>query len=135
MILILDNYDSFTYNLYQCIGKLYSEVQVIRNDKISLRELQKLPIKALIISPGPGYPDSSGVCLEAIEYFNGRIPVLGVCLGHQAIGQVFGGRVIPAKQLLHGKASTIEIIKPTELFKDLPTKIQGARYHSLIVDK
>lgn len=135
MILILDNYDSFTYNLYQYIGKLYSEVQVIRNDKISLRELQKLPIKALIISPGPGYPDSSGVCLEAIEYFNGRIPVLGVCLGHQAIGQVFGGRVIPAKQLLHGKASTIEIIKPTELFKDLPTKIQGARYHSLIVDK
>lgn len=135
MILIIDNYDSFTYNLYQCIGKIHSDVQVLRNDKVSLSELKNMPLKALIISPGPGYPDSSGICLQAIQYFNGKIPILGVCLGHQAIGQVFGGKVVPAKQLMHGKASTIELVKEENLFKDLPNKIQGARYHSLIVDK
>ncbi len=135
MILIIDNYDSFTYNLYQCIGKIYADVQVIRNDKINLSALKELPIQALIISPGPGYPDSSGVCLAAIEYFNGKIPILGVCLGHQAIAQVFGGEIVPATQLMHGKASSVALIKHTELFQDLPDKIQVGRYHSLIVEK
>ena len=113
MILIIDNYDSFTYNLYQCIGKIYADVQVIRNDKINLSALKELPIQALIISPGPGYPDSSGVCLAAIEYFNGKIPILGVCLGHQAIAQVFGGKIVPATQLMHGKASSVALINGT----------------------
>lgn len=135
MILILDNYDSFTYNLYQAIGPLYSDVQVARNDKITVDEMEKMNLQALIISPGPGYPGEAGISEEAIRRFSGKIPVLGVCLGHQAIGEVFGGKVVPTIQLMHGKASSVRLLKRDPIFAGLPESVEVARYHSLIVDR
>ena len=135
MILLIDNYDSFTYNLYQAIGQLYEDITVIRNDKLTIEQIQDMQPEAIIISPGPGYPKDAGISVAAIEKFSGTIPILGVCLGHQSIAQAFGGDVIHAKQLMHGKASTITVNNQCPVFKHLSDDITVARYHSLIVDE
>lgn len=134
MILIIDNYDSFTYNLYQYIGELYSDIKVARNDEITIAEIEALCPEAIIVSPGPCYPKDAGISVETIKHFSGKIPILGVCLGHQSIAEAFGGKVVIAKEQLHGKASDITIRKDDPLFLGLPEKIKAARYHSLIVD-
>ena len=135
MILMIDNYDSFTYNVYQYIGSLYPQIQVVRNDEIMIDEIRNLQnLEALVISPGPGYPDSAGISKEAIKTFGKEIPVLGICLGHQAIGEVYGGKVVPAKELMHGKMGEITINNKNPLFEGLEDKIYAARYHSLIID-
>ena len=135
MILLIDNYDSFTYNLYQAIGQLYEDITVIRNDKLTIEQIQNMQPEAIIISPGPGYPKDAGISVAVIEKFSGTIPILGVCLGHQSIAQAFGGDVIHAKQLMHGKASTITVNNQCPVFKHLSDDITVARYHSLIVDE
>ena len=125
MILMIDNYDSFTYNVYQYIGSLYPQIQVVRNDEITINEIRNLQnLEALVISPGPGYPDSAGISKDVIKTFGKDIPILGICLGHQAIGEVYGGKVVPARELMHGKMSEITINNKNPLF----------RYHSLIID-
>ncbi|MFY7930050.1 MAG: anthranilate synthase component II [Oligoflexus sp.] len=134
MILLIDNYDSFTYNIYQYLGFLGAKVKVIRNDEIDTGGIAKLKPDAIVLSPGPGTPDEAGVTLEAIETFAGKIPILGVCLGHQSIGQVFGGRVVRAGKLMHGKTSVIKH-KGVGLFKGLPNPLEVTRYHSLIVKR
>ncbi len=135
MILIIDNYDSFTYNLYQYIGELYSDIKVARNDEITIAEIEALSPEAIIISPGPCYPKDAGISIKTIQHFSGRLPILGVCLGHQSIAEAFGGKVVIAKEQLHGKATDITINTDNLLFDGLPKKIKVARYHSLIVDK
>lgn len=135
MIVLIDNYDSFTYNLYQEIGELYGEVEVFRNDEITLGEIEKMAPQAIVISPGPGYPDSAGISVDAVRTFSGRIPILGVCLGHQAIAEAFGGKIVRAGRLMHGKASSIAIKQDTPLFYGLPETVLAARYHSLTVDE
>ena len=134
MIVIIDNYDSFTYNLYQYIGEIHPEVEVYRNDKITIEKLRRISASHIIISPGPGHPKDSGICIELIKQMHKEIPILGVCLGHQAIGQAFGGKVIHAKELVHGKASEIKVVKNT-LFDGIPQSFKAGRYHSLIIDK
>jgi anthranilate synthase component 2 len=128
--LIIDNYDSFTYNLYQILGQYCRELTVVRNDKITLDEIDKMKPRNIIISPGPGKPSDAGICEAAIKRFCGEIPILGICLGHQAICEVFGGVITYAEKTMHGKQSEI-IIKNTELFFGLPERIKAARYHSL----
>ena len=136
MILMIDNYDSFTYNVYQYIGSLYPQIQVVRNDEITIDEIGNLQnLEALVISPGPGYPDSAGISKEAIKTFGKEIPVLGICLGHQAIGEVYGGKVVPAKELMHGKTSLAKIDTKSKIFQDMPQQIPVARYHSLAARK
>ncbi len=135
MILIIDNYDSFTYNLYQYIGELYSDVMVRRNDEITIDEIKELKPDGIVISPGPGRPTDSGISLEVIREFYKDIPILGVCLGHQGMGEVFGGIVTYAKEIVHGKASMIQIDNKSKLYKGFPDKINVARYHSLAVNK
>ncbi|WP_088043559.1 aminodeoxychorismate/anthranilate synthase component II [Bacillus sp. EAC] len=134
MILMIDNYDSFTYNLVQYLGELGEELIVKRNDEITLEEIEELSPTYLMISPGPCTPNEAGISLKAIEYFTGKIPILGVCLGHQAIAQVFGGEVVRAERLMHGKTSAISH-EGLGLFSDLPSPIDVTRYHSLIVKK
>jgi para-aminobenzoate synthetase component II len=134
MILMIDNYDSFTYNLVQYLGELGEELVVKRNDEITLEEIEAMAPTYLMISPGPCTPNEAGISLKAIEYFAGKMPILGVCLGHQAIAQVFGGEVIRAKTLMHGKTSSITH-EGLGLFNDLPSPIDVTRYHSLIVDE
>lgn len=134
MILMIDNYDSFTYNLYQLIGTLYSDIKVIRNDEITIEEIEKMKPEALIISPGPGYPADAGISVEAIRRFSGEIPILGICLGHQAIAEAFGGKIIRAKMPMHGKGTEISINTDCPIFAGLPEKVTAARYHSLVVD-
>lgn len=134
MILMIDNYDSFTYNLVQYLGELGEELIVKRNDEITLEEIEELSPTYLMISPGPCTPNEAGISLKAIEYFAGKIPILGVCLGHQAIAQVFGGEVVRAERLMHGKTSSITH-EGLGLFSDLPSPIDVTRYHSLIVKK
>lgn len=135
MILMIDNYDSFTYNVYQYIGSLYPQIQVVRNDEITIDEIRNLQnLEALVISPGPGYPDSAGISKDVIKTFGKDIPILGICLGHQAIGEVYGGKVVPARELMHGKMSEITINNKNPLFEGLEDKIYAARYHSLIID-
>ncbi|MET3197096.1 aminodeoxychorismate/anthranilate synthase component II [Bacillus sp. OAE603] len=134
MILMIDNYDSFTYNLVQYLGELGEELVVKRNDEITLEEIEAMAPTYLMISPGPCTPNEAGISLKAIEYFAGKIPILGVCLGHQSIAQVFGGEVIRAKTLMHGKTSSITH-EGMGLFSDLPSPIDVTRYHSLIVDE
>lgn len=134
MILLIDNYDSFTYNLYQTVGILYHDIKVVRNDEITLSEIEQMNPQAIIISPGPCYPAQAGISVKAIENFSGRIPILGVCLGHQAIAEAFGGKIIHAKEPLHGKQTDIKINTSAPLFTGLPEEITAARYHSLIVD-
>lgn len=135
MILLIDNYDSFTYNLYQQIGSIYPDIKVVRNDMITLDEIEKLAPEALVISPGPGYPNEAGISVDAIKRFAGKIPILGVCLGHQSIAEAFGGKIVRALEPKHGKASMITVNNGTPLFKGMPEKIKAARYHSLIVEK
>jgi anthranilate synthase/aminodeoxychorismate synthase-like glutamine amidotransferase len=132
MILVIDNYDSFTYNLVQYLGELGAEPHTFRNDEISIEEIRRLSPDQIVISPGPGTPDSAGITLEAIRAFGRQIPILGVCLGHQSIGQVFGGRVERAPYLMHGKTSRIEHDGRT-IFHDLEQSFVATRYHSLIV--
>ncbi len=135
MILLIDNYDSFTYNLYQQIGSIYPDIKVIRNDKITVDEIEKMTPEAIIISPGPGYPSEAGISVETIKYFSGRIPILGVCLGHQSIAEAFGGKIVKANAPMHGKMSNISIDSTNPLFKGMPEKITAARYHSLIIER
>lgn len=135
MILVIDNYDSFTYNLCQYIGEMYPNILVKRNDEITLEEIKTLQPEAIIISPGPGYPDSAGISVEAIQEFSGKIPILGVCLGHQSIVQAFGGKIIPAHQLMHGKSSKIRFEEKHPIFKHIPLPFIAGRYHSLIADE
>lgn len=133
MVLMIDNYDSFTYNLVQYLGELGATVAVYRNDALTTREVADLAPSHIVISPGPSAPDQAGVSLAIIEAFAGRIPILGVCLGHQAIGQAFGGRVVRAKNLMHGKTSRI-VHDGRGIFAGLPIPFTATRYHSLIVD-
>lgn len=135
MILLIDNYDSFTYNLYQYIGTLYSNIEVVRNDEITLDEIEDKKPEAIIISPGPGYPKDAGISVDVIKKFSGIIPILGVCLGHQSIVEAFGGKIVRAKALMHGKASNIKVDNQSVMFKDLSPVISCARYHSLIADE
>jgi para-aminobenzoate synthetase component 2 len=134
VILVIDNYDSFTYNLVQYLGELGAEVAVYRNDAISIEGIRELKPERLLISPGPGTPDTAGVTLEAVHAFAGRLPILGVCLGHQAIGQAFGGKVVRAPYLMHGKMSEICHDSAT-VFRGLPYRFKATRYHSLIIEK
>ncbi|MGE5628045.1 MAG: anthranilate synthase component II [Solirubrobacterales bacterium] len=133
MILLIDNYDSFTYNLYQYIGETYGDIIVVRNDEISIGEIIKLNPKGIILSPGPGIPEDAGICVDLIKEIKGRIPILGICLGHQAIGHAYGGKVIRAEVVKHGKTSRIKH-KEDALFKDIEAEIAVMRYHSLVVD-
>ncbi len=135
MIIIIDNYDSFTYNLYQYIGEMHSDIKVYRNDTVTCNDIEKTNPEALILSPGPGYPDSAGITIKAVTHFAGKIPILGVCLGHQSIIQAFGGRIIHAKELMHGKQSEISVDTSCPIFNGLPNKINVARYHSLAADE
>ena len=133
-ILLIDNYDSFTFNLYHYLSSLGVNVEVVRNDKISSNEILKKRYNKIVISPGPGNPNQSGNCLNIVNSFYKIIPILGVCLGHQIIGQVFGSKIIQAKKLMHGKTSKI-LSKKTGILKNLPKSFEATRYHSLIIDK
>lgn len=131
MILLIDNYDSFSYNLYQLIGTIKPDIKVIRNDELSVAEIEALAPEAIILSPGPGRPADAGVCIELLRYLSGEIPVLGVCLGHQAICEAFGATITYAKTLMHGKSSKIKLDTGCPLFEGIPATVEGARYHSL----
>jgi len=135
MILMIDNYDSFTYNVVEYCRELGADLKIIRNDEMSLEEIDALNPQKIIISPGSGTPDDAGVTLSVIEHFKDRVPILGICLGHQSIAQAFGGNVVRAKNMMHGKTSTIKVVKECEIFKDIPKEFIATRYHSLIVDK
>ena len=134
MIVMIDNYDSFTYNLVQYLGELGAEVQVFRNDQISVEGVVALKPERIVLSPGPCTPNEAGICLELIERLKGRFPILGVCLGHQAIGQAFGGKVVRARQVMHGKTSLIHH-EAKGVFSGLPSPFTATRYHSLIVER
>ena len=134
MILLLDNYDSFTYNLAQYLGQMGQTLLVRRNDQITLDEIADLAPERIVISPGPGTPKQAGISIPVVERFAGKIPILGVCLGHQSIGDAFGGRVIRAKKIMHGKTSQIHHDGKT-IFRDLPQDFPATRYHSLIVER
>ena len=131
MIVLIDNYDSFSYNVYQLIGSVEPDIKVVRNDEYSVKEIEEMKPEALILSPGPGRPADAGICIDAIRYFAGKIPILGICLGHQAICEAFGGEVSYAKELMHGKKKTIYTVGKSPLFKGLGDSFQAARYHSL----
>jgi len=133
MILMIDNYDSFTYNLVQYLGELGEDLKVYRNDKITVAGIKKLRPQAIVISPGPGRPEDAGVSVDVIKELGYKVPILGVCLGHQAIGYAFGGSIIRAKKLIHGKTSLI-YHKDQAMFKGMPNPFEATRYHSLIVD-
>ena len=134
MLLLIDNYDSFTWNIYQYFCKLGAKVLVIRNDKIELNEIKKLPLTHLVISPGPYTPNKTGVSKNAIKYFVGRIPILGICLGHQTIAQIYGANIIHARKVMHGKTSII-IHNNNGIFRNLNNPLRVTRYHSLIVER
>ena len=133
-IILIDNYDSFTFNLYHYLSSLKANVEVIRNNEITEKEIIKKKYNKIVISPGPGNPNQSGNCLRIVKKFYKKIPILGVCLGHQIIGQVFGSKIIQAKKLMHGKTSKIESFS-TGILKNLPRRFEATRYHSLIIDK
>jgi anthranilate synthase/aminodeoxychorismate synthase-like glutamine amidotransferase len=134
MILLIDNYDSFTYNLAQFLGQLGEKLEVRRNDQITIDEIVDRKPQRIVISPGPGEPQNAGICIDVIRQFTGKIPILGVCLGHQAIGYAFGGNVVRAPTLMHGKTSRIHHDSKT-IFRELPQDFVATRYHSLIVEK
>lgn len=132
MILIIDNYDSFTYNLYQYIGTFEPDIKVVRNDKITIKEIEDMKPDRIVVSPGPKSPNEAGICVEAIRYFAGKIPILGICLGHQSIGVAFGAVVSYAKELFHGKQSVIEH-DGSSIFAGIESPVKVARYHSLAI--
>ena len=134
MILMLDNYDSFTYNVVQYLAELKAEVQVYRNDQITIAEIEQLAPEKIVISPGPCTPNEAGVSVEAIKYFAGKIPILGICLGHQSIGQAFGGEIVRAKQVMHGKTSMIHH-NNSGVFSGLTNPYEATRYHSLVINQ
>ncbi|HEX3033470.1 MAG TPA: aminodeoxychorismate/anthranilate synthase component II [Bacillota bacterium] len=134
MILMIDNYDSFTFNLVQFLGELGEEIKVVRNDKITCEEIAALAPSHIVLSPGPCTPNEAGICLEVINSFAGRIPILGVCLGHQSIGQAFGGKVVRAEHLMHGKTSPV-YHDGKKAFAGIPSPFTATRYHSLIVER
>jgi anthranilate synthase/aminodeoxychorismate synthase-like glutamine amidotransferase len=134
MLLVIDNYDSFTYNLVQYLGELGQQVRVVRNNEVSVDEVERMCPEAIVISPGPCTPNEAGISLEVISRLAGKIPILGVCLGHQAIGQAFGGKVIRAKEVVHGKTSRV-FHDDKGLFAGLPNPFEATRYHSLIVER
>lgn len=134
MLLMIDNYDSFTYNLVQYFGELGQEVEVHRNDQIDLDKIKSMNPEYLVISPGPCTPTEAGISVEAIKHFAGKIPIMGVCLGHQSIGQAFGGKIIRAKQVMHGKTSPV-FHKDMGMFAGLPNPVEVTRYHSLVIEQ
>jgi anthranilate synthase component II len=134
MILLIDNYDSFTYNLYQYFGELGEDITVIRNDYLTIDDINQLNPEAIILSPGPGRPENAGICVEVIQTFYQQIPILGICLGHQAIGYAFGGVIERAVNIMHGKTSQVEH-KGTHLFDELPQHLEVMRYHSLVINQ
>jgi len=134
MILLIDNYDSFTFNLYQYLGELGEQIVVKRNDSLTVEDIIELSPKAIVISPGPGRPEQAGICIEVIQQLHRKIPILGICLGHQAIGHAFGATVSKAKKIMHGKISKVYHEK-TELFKEFEAPLEVMRYHSLVIEK
>ncbi|TGK02849.1 aminodeoxychorismate/anthranilate synthase component II [Leptospira langatensis] len=132
MILLIDNYDSFTYNLFQYFSQIGNKVEVFRNDKIDLNTIQDLKPKGIVLSPGPGRPEDSGVCLDVLKELAGKLPIFGVCLGHQAIGLVYGGKIVNAPSIMHGKVSLIEH-DGKDIYKSLPSPFLATRYHSLVI--
>lgn len=134
MILMIDNYDSFTYNLVQYLGEMGQQLKVVRNDEISVADIRKIKPGKIVISPGPGTPEEAGISVSIIQEYAGKIPILGVCLGHQAIGYAFGGKIMRADRLMHGKTSLI-YHNGIEIFKGLPNPFEATRYHSLIVER
>ena len=134
MVLIIDNYDSFTYNVYQAMSTMAPDIRVVRNDQITVQELEEMPLTHLVISPGPGRPEAAGISSEAIRRLAGKLPVLGVCLGHQAIGEVFGARLVHADRIMHGKASQIRH-GGNGLFQGMPNPFEAIRYHSLALKR
>ena len=134
MLVVIDNYDSFTYNLFQYLGELGAELKVFRNDKVTIQGIEQENPTGIVISPGPGRPDDGGISKEAIQHFGPKLPVLGVCLGHQCIGEVYGGKVVGAGRIMHGKTSKIQH-ENQGVFKDLSNPFEATRYHSLILEK
>ena len=134
MVLMIDNYDSFTYNLVQYLAELGAQVRVVRNDEISVDEVRSLAPRAIVISPGPSAPDQAGISLELVQHLAGRVPIFGVCLGHQTIGQAFGGKVVRAKRVMHGKVSAVRH-DGEGVFRGLPAEFRATRYHSLAVER
>jgi anthranilate synthase/aminodeoxychorismate synthase-like glutamine amidotransferase len=132
MILMIDNYDSFTYNLVQYLGEMGQQLKVFRNDKITVEQIEEMKPDRIIVSPGPCTPNEAGISVEAIKHFAGKVPILGVCLGHQSIGQAFGGEIVRAQRLMHGKTSPIHH-DGEGVFKDLPNPFEATRYHSLVI--
>jgi len=135
MVLMIDNYDSFTYNIVQYCLELGADLKVIRNDELTIDEINKLNPQKIIISPGPATPNEAGVSLEVIEYFKDKKPIFGICLGHQSIAQAFGGEIIQAKNMMHGKTSQIQVTQNSQIFKDIPNEFRATRYHSLVVNQ
>ena len=131
MIVLIDNYDSFSYNVYQLIGSVEPDIKVVRNDEVTIEELEAMKPEALILSPGPGRPEDAGICIESIKYFKDKLPILGICLGHQSICEAFGGTVSYAKELMHGKQKEIHKVGESQMFEGLPETFLAARYHSL----
>ena len=134
MLLMIDNYDSFTFNLVQYFGELGADVKVVRNDAVSVEQIAEMRPDQLVISPGPCTPNEAGVSVAAIKHFAGKLPVLGVCLGHQSIGQAFGGNIVHAREIMHGKTSSVYHLDQG-VFSDLPTPFMATRYHSLVIEK
>lgn len=131
---MIDNYDSFTYNLYQYVGEIYKDIKVVRNDKVTIKDIEKMDLEGIIISPGPGTPDDAGISVDVIKSFAGVVPILGICLGHQSIAKAFGGEIVGADEIMHGKTSVIKH-DGKELFEGVKNPLKVMRYHSLIADK
>ena len=135
MILLIDNYDSFSYNLYQLVGSIEPDITVVRNDAISVEEVAALAPQAILLSPGPGRPADAGICEDVVRAYTGKVPIMGVCLGHQAICEALGGVVTYAERLMHGKSSKCEVDTSSPLFRGLPARIEAGRYHSLAAEE
>lgn len=134
MILMIDNYDSFTYNLYQYVGEIYKDIKVVRNDEITIQDIKEMDLEGIIISPGPGTPNNAGISVDAVRSFAGEVPILGICLGHQAIAEAFGGKIVGADEIMHGKTSIVKH-NGKGLFEGVKNPLKVMRYHSLIADK
>ena len=135
MILMIDNYDSFTYNIVQYCQELKANLKVIKNDELNIKDIESLKPEKIMLSPGPSTPDNAGITLEVINYFQNKIPILGICLGHQAIAQYFGAKIVKAENMMHGKTSIVKVVKDDNLFENIPKQFIQTRYHSLTIDK